>query len=313
MLNKIGRLDLPAIREIDELMNEIFDALNKKSKASQEKGRVILYQLAKSPNYFVREYAGEKMAKSELKGMPEIAATMLEHHLYGIRATALFYYYNLHKSEPDKIIEYLEKTYDTIPWEAESIIYELWKRFPIVMKERMGEWLTSEDDKKRAISFHGMENLSGAEPAFIMEFIGKAIDDESMEVQKKITHILTQVARLKPAICYPYIHEWLLTADEKRIKTMWVSMKKLANIVIQKSKRDKTQEFIILTQRTIADWRHDDNKSVAEMGSKLYHIIHHSGNKGDKGDSNGFNRNNNRNNYRGNNRNNNRNNDRKYR
>jgi len=156
---------------------------------------------------------------------------------------------------------------------VESIINDLWKRYPGEMKKQMLEWLRSEDEGKRALSFHGMENISGREPAFIMDFINRAIDDKSVEVQKKITHILTQVARSRPAECYPYIHEWLLSGDETRMKTLWVSMKKLANIVIQKSKRDKSQEFIMLTHRTIQDWKNDENKNVAQMGQKLMGIL----------------------------------------
>jgi len=94
----------------------------------------------------------------------------------------------------------------------------------------------------------------------------------SMEVQKKITHILTQVARSRPAECYPYIREWLTSATDKRMKTLWVSMKKLANIVIQKSRRDKSQEFIMLTHQTINDWKYDENEQVSYVGKKLSHI-----------------------------------------
>jgi hypothetical protein len=72
---------------------------------------------------------------------------------------------------------------------------------------------------------------------------------------------------------YPYIREWLAKADDKRIKTIWVSMKKLANIVNQRSKRDKEHDFVLLTDQTIRDWKNDENKNVSHMGRKLFRII----------------------------------------
>jgi flagellar motor component MotA len=50
-------------------------------------------------------------------------------------------------------------------------------------------------------------------------------------------------------------------------------MKKLANIYSQRSRRDKTNEFMNVTQKTIADWRNDSNPKVSMMGSKLSGII----------------------------------------
>jgi len=187
--------------------------------------------------------------------------------------TALFYYYKTYKDDPEKLIEILEETYDNIPWEVESIINEMWKRFPELMKHKMYSWIDSENSKKRALSFHGMENIANSDPQYIMEFISKAIDDDTIEVQKKITHILTQVARANPIIVFPYVREWLSDANDKRIKTIWVSMKKLANIVIQRNRREKSEEFVLLTQQTINDWTHDENENVAKMGDKLSHIV----------------------------------------
>jgi len=274
MLEKIGRLDFSATREMDEKVAQIFAQMDKKTEKAKEHGINELYDLAKSPNYFIREYLGKKMTEyGDQRVMLAVARKMLQHKIYGLRATALFYFYNYYYDDPAKILTYVEETYESVPWEVESIINDLWKRYPGEMKKQMLEWLRSEDEGKRALSFHGMENISGREPAFIMDFINRAIDDKSVEVQKKITHILTQVARSRPAECYPYIHEWLLSGDETRMKTLWVSMKKLANIVIQKSKRDKSQEFIMLTHRTIQDWKNDENKNVAQMGQKLMGIL----------------------------------------
>ncbi|PID28808.1 MAG: hypothetical protein CSB55_03395 [Candidatus Cloacimonadota bacterium] len=276
MLKAIGRLDNASIRELDTLLEDIHKYVkeNKRKKAVE-----AINKTAKTPNYFIREYMGKKMTGFENRELvSSIAEDMLKHKIYGIRATGLFYFYNLYFKEPQKLFPYLEKNFENIHWEAESIINELWKRHPKIMKVEMLKWIKDENENKRALSFHGMENIAGKDPGYIMDFLTHAIDDESIEVQKKITHILTQVARSRPAESYPYIREWLLDADETRLKTLWVSMKKLANIVIQKSKRDKTQEFIMLTQRTIKDWRKDENKNVSSMGNKLNQILNNNHN-----------------------------------
>ncbi|MDY6916245.1 MAG: DNA alkylation repair protein [Candidatus Cloacimonadota bacterium] len=271
MLNKIGRLDSEATKEIDNILYKVFDLLDDDNKG---KAKTKLYSLAKTPNYFIREYVGKKLLDyDDQRKMFPIAKKMLSHKMYGIRATALFYMYNRYIQEPKKLLEILGETFEDIPWEAESIINEMWKKYPELMKECMKEWVKSDNEKKRAISFHGMENIAKSDPNYIMEFISDAIDDETIEVQKKITHILTQVARSNPIIVYPYIREWLTEADEKRIKTIWVSMKKLANIVNQRSKRDKDKDFVILTDQTIRDWKNDENRNVAHMGRKLFRII----------------------------------------
>ncbi len=270
MLKKIGRLDMDDIAEIVQIVDKLAkDLVKDKAKAEKD-----LNNISKTPNYFVREELGKQLAGlTDQRKLLGIAQKMLVHKFYGVRATALFYFFNKYNSEPGKILEVLEKTYETVPWESESIINFMWKRYAKVMKVKMLEWIVAENDKQRAISFHGMENIAGNDPDYIMDFIGRVIDDESMEVQKKITHILTQVARSKPGECYPYIREWLATANDRRMKTLWVSMKKLANIVIQKSRRDKSQEFMMLTHQTISDWKRDSNANVASMGKKLAGIV----------------------------------------
>ncbi|MBN1327599.1 MAG: DNA alkylation repair protein [Candidatus Cloacimonetes bacterium] len=271
MLKKIGRLDNEAKKEIIGLLDTIYNLLDDNKKAKAEKK---LLELSATPNYFIREFVGKELInyRDQRKIMP-IAKKMLSHRLYGIRATALFYFYQRYIDDAEKMIDILEDTFENVPWEAESIINEMWKRYPDLMKERMKKWVQSDNSKKRALSFHGMENIAHSDPAFIMEFISEAIDDDTMEVQKKITHILTQVARVNPIIVFPYIREWLCEANEKRIKTIWVSMKKLANIVIQKNRREKSQEFVLLTQQTINDWLNDENENVSKMGERLFHII----------------------------------------
>ncbi len=271
MLNNIGRLDRDAKKEISSLLEKIFELLdaNKKDKAEKK-----LYSLAKTPNYFIREFVGAGLLNySDQRKIIPIAKRMLKHRIYGIRATAFFYLYNKHSEDSNKILDLIDDCAESIPWEVESIINEMWKQYPDLMKKKMKKWIETGNEKKRALSFHGMENIAQSDPEFIMEFVTKAIDDDTLEVQKKITHILTQVARANPIIVFPYIREWLLDADEKRIKTIWVSMKKLANIVVQRNQKNKTQDFILLTGQTINDWKNDENENVSNLGKKLSRII----------------------------------------
>jgi len=271
MLKKIGRLDAESKKELDTIIDSIYELLDKGKSSKAEKE---LIKLSATPNYFIREYVGKDLINYEdQKQVNPIANRMIKHKIYGVRATALFYYYQKYFDDPDSMFEILSESFESVPWEVESIINEMWKRFPDFMKDKMTDWLESDNPKKRALSFHGMENIANSDPGFIMDFISKAIDDDTMEVQKKITHILTQVARANPVIVFPYIREWLCEANDKRIKTIWVSMKKLANIVIQRNRREKSQEFVLLTQQTIYDWTKDENDNVAKMGEKLSHII----------------------------------------
>lgn len=271
MLSKIGRLDNDAKKELAEIVQSIYKLLDDKKKTKAEKE---LIKLSSTPNYFIREFVGKDLVNySNQDVIFPIAEKMIKHRIYGVRATALFYFSTYYKEEPEKLIDILDESFEDVPWESESIVNDLWKRYPELMKERMSSWVDSDNSKKRALSFHGMENIAHSDPGFIMHFVGKAIDDDTMEVQKKITHILTQVARANPIIVFPYIREWLSEATEKRVKTIWVSMKKLANIVVQRNRRERSQEFVMLTQQTINDWARDENEYVAKMGEKLLYII----------------------------------------
>ena len=263
-MNEIGRLDGDDRKELNEILDSIFSYLKKdKLELAQKK----LISISKTPNYFIREYLGKSLTDySNKTKMKKIIKPMLKHRIYGVRATALFYYYDLDRNNPEKIFKLLENTFDSVPWEVESVINEMWRSYPDFMKENIVNWINSENSQKRALSFHGMENIAKSDPGFIMEFISKAIDDDKIEVQKKITHILTQVV-------FPYIREWLSVGSEKRIKTIWVSMKKLANIVVQRSRRDKSEEFVLLTQQTIHDWANDENENISNMGERLSYII----------------------------------------
>jgi len=270
-LNEIGRLDGDDRKELNEILDAIFAYLDKDE---IEKAQKKLVTISKTPNYFIREYLGKSLTDYSKKAkVKKIITPMLKHRIYGVRATALFYFYDLDKDNPEKIFKLLEKTFDSVPWEVESVINDMWRMYPDFMKENIVNWINSDNSQKRALSFHGMENIAKSDPGFIMEFISKAIDDEKIEVQKKITHILTQVARANPIVVFPYIREWLSGGSEKRIKTIWVSMKKLANIVVQRSRRDKSEEFVLLTQQTINDWTNDENESVSNMGERLSYII----------------------------------------
>jgi 3-methyladenine DNA glycosylase AlkC len=298
MLNNIGRLDEDDIKELNQKLNTIFEYLDNNEK---EKAKNEIHQLARTQNYFVREYFGQHLLDyhNQRKILP-IMRKMLKSSFYGERATALFYFFNKYANEPDKIVDIIEIIFENTPWETENILNELWRSAPNVMKERMKTWIKSDNELKRALSFHGMENIADQDPEYIMEFIAHTLGDQSMEVQKKITHILTQVAKSKPFIVYPYLRSWLIDADDSHQKTIWVSMKKLANIIAQKSKRDKTPDFVLLTQQTIKDWSNDPNEKVKKMGRKLYAIIRNTLDKSNhyhkKSDNNGrkkYHRNNN--------------------
>jgi 3-methyladenine DNA glycosylase AlkC len=271
MLKPMGILDRDDLKELKEIAKNVMEKIENDEK---EIGEKELIKVAKSPNYFIREELGKILASyPNQKKMYYTMKKFLNHKYYGVRATALFYFYNRYQSTPEKLIKILEITYKSTPWETESVIFELWKKHSEVMKVEMLKWIESEDSQKRAISFHGMENIAGRDPFYILDFIGKVIDDETADVQKKITHVLTQVARSKPAECYPYIREWLLNSNEIRYKTIWISMKKLTNIVTQKSRREKSHEFVLLTQRTINDWKEDSDKTVASVGKGLAKLI----------------------------------------
>jgi len=271
MFNKIGRLDNEDIKNLKEFVSKVYTLLEAGKMKQVEKE---IYKIANTPNYFIREHLGTYLARNDNSEKIEpLIEKMITHKFYGIRATALFFFFHKYQNYPEKILDILDNCYQSTPWEAESIVNEMWRKYPDLMKERMSKWVKSEDENKRALSFHGMENISNSDPNFIMEFISNAIDDDKIEVQKKITHILTQVARSNPIIVFPYIREWLVEADETRVKTIWVSMKKLANIIVQRNRNEQSQEFVLLTQQTIEDWKNDENEKVSYMGEKLFRII----------------------------------------
>ncbi|MBM4403946.1 MAG: DNA alkylation repair protein [Candidatus Cloacimonetes bacterium] len=271
MLRPVGRLDVDEIKKLESSINNILTNLDK-GKIEQAEKKIL--DIANTPNYFVREDLGKGLAQCrKCDDLDNICIRMLDDHLYGIRATALFYFYYKLQDEPLKIIMMMDRMFESVPWETETMAFELWKKHPEVMKEYMGTWAESENEKKRALALHGIENIVIKNTNYVLSFVGKMLNDESEEVQKKITHILTQVGRQRPIQCYASIRRWLLDADERRIQTIWMTMKKLANIFTQKNMRDKSFDFISVTKRTVLEWKNDSNPNVAHMGSRLVQII----------------------------------------
>jgi 3-methyladenine DNA glycosylase AlkC len=271
MIKEVGRLNIDDYKLLDAQVEKIFRNLDK------DKNELAIKQISElgnTANYFVREELGKRLAPYPGKGnLDQICGDLLDDFIYGLRATGLFYFYYKYQDSPEHIIKTLEKTYETVPWESETICFEMWKRFPDAMREAMPLWADSDNEKKRAISMHGMENIAAKNPQYVLMFIGKLLDDPSEEVQKKISHILTQVGRVRPIQTYISVRRWLLDADETRFNTIWQTLKKLANIFTQKSKRERGNDFMSITQRTVADWRKDKNSNVQNMANKLNSVI----------------------------------------
>ncbi len=270
MVKDIGRLDEKEEKELrsqTEKFLKLLDELPKKSKKKFE-------EFTSCKNYFGRILIAEIAANSPQKDkVAKIAKSLLDSKNYAKRATALFFFYYYFINKPEEMIEIVSNYYHSIKWEAENIMDTFWKEYPDLMKDNMMKWIESEDERKRSLSFHGLENISQKDPHFVMEFIEKIIDDESIDVQKKITHTIIQIAKARPAEVYPYLKEWLKDADNKRIKTIWVSMKKLANSLRLSWGKDKNNDFALLTKDTIKDWKHSKNHKISTMGEKLNIIV----------------------------------------
>lgn len=183
MIKEMGRLNLDDYKIMDAQVEKIFKSLDK---GKREQAIKEIEEMANTANYFVREEMGKRLATYQGKGpLDEICAEMLDDFIYGIRATALFYFYYKRQDDPRVIVKTLEKTVETVPWESETICFELWKNYPEVMKEEMPHWAMSPNENKRSMSMHGMENIADKNPQYILTFIGRLLDDESEEVQKK--------------------------------------------------------------------------------------------------------------------------------
>jgi len=271
MIKEIGRLKLDDYKVMDAQVEKIFRNLDKDK---IELATKQITDMANTPNYFVREELGKRLANYDGPGaMEDVCAELLEDHLYGIRATALFYFYYKRMADPAVIIRILDKTVESVPWESETIMMELWKRDPDMMKQTMPLWAQSPSEKKRAMSMHGMEGIAIRSPQYVLTFIERLIDDESEEVQNKISNLLSQVGRHRPLHTYVNIRRWLRDGDETRARVIWNTMKKLASIVAQRNRQDQSPDFVSVTQRAIADWRADSAPIVSQMGNRLAQII----------------------------------------
>jgi hydrogenase maturation factor len=271
MIKAMGRLNLDDYKIMDAHVDKIFKNLDKGNTGIADK---LIFELGNTANYFVREELGKRLATYTGKGkLDKICNEMLDNNLYGIRATALFYFYYKHQDNPEIIAKTLDKTFESVPWESETICFEMWKKAPEVMKDQMPHWADSDNPKKRAMSLHGMENIAGRNPQYVLTFVGRLIDDTDEEVQKKISHILTQVGRQRPLQTYASIRRWLLEGDENRAKTIWQTLKKLTSMFAQKNMRDKAQEFVSVSQRAAQEWRSDSNPALAQMGNRLAKML----------------------------------------
>jgi hypothetical protein len=271
MIKELGRLNLDDFKLMDAHVDKIFKNLDKDK---NELATKQILEMGNTSNYFVREELGRRLAQYTGTGdLDSICAEMLEHRLYGIRATALFYFYYKHFNHPEIMIRTLEKTSDSVPWETETICFEMWKKAPEVMKEYMPFWAQSESEKKRAMSLHGMESIAGKNPQYILTFISRMLDDESEEVQKKISHILTQVGKMRPVQTYACLRRWLLEGDENRSRTIWQTLRKLISIYSQKSMKDKNSEFVSVSKRIAQEWKQDSDPSVVQMGNRLGQML----------------------------------------
>ena len=271
MIKEVGRLKLDDFKVMDAHVEKIFKNLDKNKNELAEKQ---IFELGNTANYFVREELGKRLALYDGPGaLDSVCAGMLDHRLYGIRATALFYFYNKHQDNPEVIVKTLEKTFESVPWESETICFEMWKKHPEVMKDYMPHWAMSDNEKKRAMSLHGIESIAAKNPQYILTFIGKLLDDESEEVQKKISHILTQVGRQRPLQTYSNIRSWLLEADETRTRTIWQTLKKLTSIFTQRNMKDKSYDFLNVSKRVAQEWKADSNQNIVQMGNRLGQLL----------------------------------------
>ena len=176
MIKEMGRLNLDDYKIMDAQVEKIFKSLDK---GKREQAIKEIEEMANTANYFVREEMGKRLAPYQGKGpLDEICAEMLDDFIYGIRATALFYFYYKRQDDPRVIVKTLEKTVESVPWESETICFELWKNYPEIMKEEMPHWAMSPNENKRSMSTHGMENIADKNPQDSLTFIGRLLPIE---------------------------------------------------------------------------------------------------------------------------------------
>ena len=91
MIKKVGRLDRDDYQLLDSYVEKISKNLDKGNINQAQK---LIYEVANTPNYFVREELGKRLAEYTGTGnLDAICYEMLEDRFYPIRATALFYFY----------------------------------------------------------------------------------------------------------------------------------------------------------------------------------------------------------------------------
>lgn len=271
MIKSIGRLKLDDYKLMDSQVEKIFINLGKDR---IELATELITEMANTPNYFVREEFGKRLATYEGPGaMEEVCSKLLEDHIYGIRATALFYFYYSNIDDLPVLLQILAKTVETVKWESEHILGELWKSNSSLMKAEMPKWALSPSAKKRAMSMHGMEQIVLTSPQFVLTHLERLIDDEESDVHENFVKLLIQVGRHRPQHAYVNIHRWLKDGSEDRARLLWDALKVLASIVARRERDNQSGDFWTLTKRVVGDWRKDPSALVAQMGSRLSQII----------------------------------------
>ncbi|MCL2063293.1 MAG: hypothetical protein FWG98_02840 [Candidatus Cloacimonetes bacterium] len=278
-MNKdLGRLDFRDIKVYDEKMSKIFHLLDE---GQTEKAKDIIIKMLTTPNYFIREFVGKKLVNYQNKElMDQLILSFLGHKVYGVRAAVIFYYNLKFNKDPEKIISLLELCWNDTPWETEHVLHEMWQKYPAIMKKEMMRWAKSEFNKQRTLAYHGIEAIAGSDPTYITTIIELNLDSDNLELQKKITNVLTHAVKGSPAECYSFIREWLTNPSETRIKTLYITMKKLVSIAIHNhtnNKSPKNDEFYLLTMQSIKDWKADPDKSISSMGEKLVSYVKNPG------------------------------------
>jgi 3-methyladenine DNA glycosylase AlkC len=269
-MNKdVGRLDLRDIKETDLVLQKIYKYLDK-DKPDKAKSEIV--KLLDTPNYFVREFVGKRLLEyHDGEKMNEFVLSLLGHKIYGVRAATVFYYYLKYQKTPGDIMNLLNMSWNDTPWETEQVIHEMWIKHPNLMKEEMLTWADSPYERQKTLAYHGIEAIASSDPIYIIKLIEKNLDDPSIEVQKKISNILTHVIKAKPAETYSFLREWLTQPSDQRTKTIYIAMKKLISIAYMGAvnKNPKNDEFVLLTMQTINDWKADPDRAVASVGEKL--------------------------------------------
>jgi len=261
-----GRLDLRVIRETDECIQKIYQDI-KKEKIDNAKNNII--KLLSTSNFFIREYVGKKFVDCPYEDqMNTIISELIDHKIYGVRAGIIFYHYIKYDNNPEKIFTLLDKSWNDTPWETEFILHEMWQKHPDIMKTKMLAWAESDFVKQKTIAYHGIENIANSDPIYVLKLIEKNLNEPNLDLQKKISNILSHVVKARPAEAYSFFREWLTNPSECRNKTIFLAMKKLVSIA-SLPKTSKTDDFYILTMQTVQDWKVDPVKSVSIMGEKL--------------------------------------------